>query len=181
MWAAANSSASGMPSRWIHNWAIAVARMALNSKSSRCGHDYSGCHGSASASVRYRTLASTPRRNEFEKTALRALAHRPRNEDHATLRHGQRSLIGVDMSALPSVDISPTLSNKWDTAAHRLGDLVDTLSRGHINCDSHRRWSQCQWNCCVASPRSRTDARYARAIAREIDVAGVQQMQDVLT
>jgi hypothetical protein len=31
------------------------------------------------------------------------------------------------MSALPSIGISPAPSNKWDTAAHRLGDLLDTL------------------------------------------------------
>src|SRR5450432_4270153 len=31
------------------------------------------------------------------------------------------------MSALPSIGISPALSNKWDTATRRLGDLLDTL------------------------------------------------------
>jgi hypothetical protein len=31
------------------------------------------------------------------------------------------------MSALPSTGISPALSNKWDTATRRLGDLLDTL------------------------------------------------------
>ena len=31
------------------------------------------------------------------------------------------------MSALPSIGISPALSDKWDTPTRRLGDLLDTL------------------------------------------------------
>ena len=98
----------------------------------------------------------TLRRNEFGKIALRALPHRPGLEDYAALRGGNVIERGRHVR----------IAEHFTCTVKQVGHRCMPFGRppGHINCDSHGCRSQRQWDYCVASPRSRTDARGTRAI-----------------